>query len=290
MKHKVVIIYNPNSTGDGEANAKALARELKAADISVSLRGTTHAGHGEEIAAHYAKKNEEIVLISSSGDGGYHEVINGALSLENSKLIVGVLPSGNANDHYTAIGSGSLAEAIQKQKVRSIDTIKVSATINGKPWVRYAHSYVGIGVTATAARSLTEERPNAFTEKWIVARSLFSFRSVKIIENGDSRHYSSLLFGNIDTMSKVIKLSDKASVSDGKFEMSRIRFRSKFRLLAYLLTAATVGLKRTQSLQEYEFKTTEHSLPIQLDGEVYEIDKNASVVIESVKQNLRCVL
>lgn len=290
MKYKVVIIYNPNSTGDGEANAKALADELKAANSSVSLRGTTHAGHGEEIAARYAQKNEAIMLISSSGDGGYHEVINGALSRENSKLVVGVLPSGNANDHYSALGSGSLADVIKKQNITSIDTIKVSAQINGRPWVRYAHSYVGIGVTARAAHRLTKDRPNAFTEKWIVAHSLFSFRSVKIKENGESRRYSSLLFGNIDRMSKVIKLSENTSVKDGKFEMSRIRFRSKFRLLAYLLTAATVGLKRTQSLQKYECETTNEPLPIQLDGEVYEIDKNTKITIESIKQNLRCVL
>ncbi len=290
MNYKVVIIYNPNSTGDSADNAKKLARDLKSAGMSASLRGTTHPGHGEEIAARYAKKNEPIILISSSGDGGYHEVVNGALSQEKSQLIVGVLPSGNANDHYTAIGSGSLADSIKKQEFRRIDTIKVTAKSNGKPLVRYAHSYGGIGVTAAAAHRLTIERPNIYTEKWIVLHSLFSFRSVKIKEHGYSRHYSSLLFNNTDTMSKVIKLSDKASVIDGKFEMSRIRFRSKVRLLVYLLTAAALGLRRTESLQKYEFETTNHSLPIQLDGEVFVIDKHTKVTIESVQQNLHCVL
>ena len=202
---------------------------------------------------------------------------------------MGVLASGNANDHSTAIGSDSLAKAIIDEDFHHIDTVKVTATVKGKSWVRYAHSYVGIGVTATAAKSLTEDRPNIFTEKWIVARSLLSFSYVKLIEDGKKRRYSSLLFGNISTMSKVIKLSENSSVTDGKFEMSAIRFRSKLRLIAYLLTAATFGLKKSRSLKKFE-ATTVSPLPIQLDGEVYVIDANSKLVIESVKRNLYCVL
>lgn len=286
---KVVIIYNPNSTGDSEANAKDLAKQLKNNGIDVTTRETTHAGHGEEIAADYAKRDEKIILISSSGDGGYNEVANGALAHENKNLVVGVLASGNANDHASAIGSSSLAQAIIKEKIQKIDTIEVTATVNGKPWKRYAHSYVGIGVTAKAAKRLTEDRPNAFSEKWIVVHALFSFSYAKLKEEDKTRRYSSLLFGNIDRMSKVLKLSQNSSVTDGKFEMSSIRFRSKFRLLAYFLTAATIGLQKARSLSEYEC-TTEKSLPIQLDGESFVIDAGSAIQIRSVKQNLRCVL
>lgn len=286
---KVVIIYNPNSTGDSEANAKNLARELRDKKISVATRKTTHAGHGEEIAAQYAKKDEAIILISSSGDGGYHEVANGALGYTSKNFIVGVLPSGNANDHYTSLGGGSLAESIAKKKFKHIDTIKVSATVDGKPWTRFAHSYVGIGVTAKAADRLTKERPTAFTEKWIVAHALFSFSHVKLKEKGATKRYSSLLFGNIDTMSKVIKFSEHASVTDGKFEISFIRFHSKLRLIGYLISAATIGLKQTPSISRYECITTART-PIQLDGEVYTVDANSNVTIESVKKNLHCVL
>jgi diacylglycerol kinase family enzyme len=285
----VLILYNPNSTGDSEKNAKQLARQLRAEKVSVKTQATSHAGHGEEIAAKLAKQKTKTILISSSGDGGYHEVVNGALSQENSTLTVGVLPSGNANDHYSALGDGALVESILQNKVQAIDTIKVTATVNGKKWQRYAHSYVGIGVTANAAKRLTDERPNLFTEKWIVLHSLFSFSYVKLKEGKATRRYSSIIFGNIDRMSKVIKLSDDSSVRDGKFEMSAIRFHSKVRLLTYLMTAATVGLKHSESLKRFKF-TTLRTLPIQLDGEVYLIDKNSPVTIESVKRNLRCIL
>ena len=285
----VEIIYNPNSTGDSEKNAKELAEQLRTLKIPVTTQETTHAGHGEEIAKDLAEQDAKTILISSSGDGGYNEVVNGALQHDTSNFVVGVLPSGNANDHYTALGGDSLAESIANKSFQHIDTIKVSATVDGASWVRYAHSYVGIGVTATAAKSLTEDRPNAVTEKRIVARSLFSFSYIKLKVQGDTRRYSSLLFANIGTMSKIMKLSQDSSVTDGKFEMSTIRFRSKFRLVAYLLTAATVGLSKAKPTERFECTAIE-KLPIQLDGEVFVIDAGSAVSIESVKQNLRCVL
>lgn len=285
----VVIIYNPNSTGDSKSNALELARDLRARGVSVKTQQTTHAGHGEEIAAKLAGAEEPVILISSSGDGGYHEVINGALSSKKSALIVGVLPSGNANDHFSELGSDSLTEAIASKQFKEIDTIKVSAMVNGKPWVRYAHSYAGIGVSATAARQLTEDRPNALTEKWIVLRSLLSFRYVKLIVNNDTKRYSSILFGNISRMSKILKLSNDSSVTDGKIEMSWIRFRSKLRLIGYLITAATIGIKKARSIKTFSFKTTSR-LPIQLDGESYIIDARSDVMIEAAHKNLRCVL
>jgi len=286
---KTVIIYNPNSTGDSEVNAKTLARQLRKEGAAVVVRKTAFAKHGEEIAANYAKKDEAITLVSSSGDGGYHEVVNGVLKHHSKHIVVGVLPSGNANDHYSALRKGSLVEAIRDKKFRSIDTIKVTATIDGKLWIRYAHSYAGIGITAHAAKQLTVERPNIFTEKWIVVRSLLSFRYAKVREAGRVRRYSSLICGNIDTMSKVVKLSEDASITDGKFEISYVSFRSKLRLIAYLLTAATIGLKTSRSVRKYECTTTKR-LPIQLDGEVYVVDAKSELVIESIKQNLRSIL
>lgn len=286
----VLILYNPNSTGDSKKNAEMLQRELRERQYSgdVKVVGTTHAGHGEEIAAEYAKSGEKVLIVSSSGDGGYHEVINGALSQDTSRVITGLLPSGNANDHHAEIGSKSIVDKIIENTFQAIDTIKVTAVVNGKTWTRYAHSYVGIGVSPRTAKDLTDERPNIFTEKWLVARSLFSFSYLKIRENGKSRRYSSLVFGNVGTMSKIISLSEASSITDGKFEVNSIRFRSKIRLIAYLLRLTTVGVKSVASVREYTF-TTIKPLLIQLDGEVYTIDSNTNVRIESVQQNLRCV-
>lgn len=288
----VVILYNPNSTGDSERNARELADELrshKRADLQVTVQQTKHAGHGEEIAHEYALKGKEIILISSSGDGGYHELINGALSSKKSKVITGLLPSGNANDHHSALARGDIARDILEQSYRHLDTLKITATVDGKAWTRYAHSYAGIGISAVAADDMTRERPNVFSEKWLLIKSLFSFTSVKVIVGGHTRHYSSVLFSNISRMSKVLTLSDKNSPVDGKFEINSIRLGAKPLLIFQLLLAATIGLKSFRTVSNYRF-TTARTTPIQLDGEVYHIDAGSEVTIESVQQNLCCVL
>ena len=143
-------------------------------------------------------------------------------------------------------------------------------------------------MTAVAAKSLTDERPNIFTEKIIVLKSLFSLRSIKLKEKDKTRRYSSVLFGNIDRMSKIVKLSDDASVTDGVFEMNAIRFRSKLRLLGYIITAAALGLPR-KKLRSYTC-VTKKALPMQMDGEVYLIDAGSIITVRSRKQLLRCVL
>jgi len=90
-------------------------------------------------------------------------------------------------------------------------------------------------------------------------------------------------------MSKVIKLAQQSSVTDGKFEVTPIRFRSKLRLLLYLVTAATVGLHHGISRKLYRFRTI-RPLDVQIDGEVYKLDGNSVVSIEAQKQNLLCIL
>lgn len=285
----VIILFNPKSTGGSKENAYQLAKELRQKGITVEVQKTKYPGHGEEVARDIARSGRRCILISSSGDGGYHEVVNGALTHPKSPLVVGVLPSGNANDHFSALGSDSLTQAIARNRFKRIDTIRVSGTKDGKPWVRYAHSYVGLGVTATAAKRLTEERPNAITEKWIVLHALFTFRSVKLKEHGKVRRYSSVLFGNINRMSKVIKLSEGASVTDGKFDMSAIRFKSRFSLLLYLATAATIGFKDAVQKSKYSCVTVK-ALPIQLDGEAFLLDAGTKLTVESVHKNLHCVL
>lgn len=283
-----IILYNPNSTGDSMANAEVLVQELTSAGIVAAALPTEHADHAEELGRQFAKDPSVKVVISASGDGGYHDLINGVLTVLDTRLSVAVLPSGNANDHATVLQQRPLAEALIDHKPQKIDLIKIQSTIDGKPWTRYAHSYAGIGVSAIAAHRITKERPSKLTEKWIVLHSLVSFHSVKLRRLGKVRRYSSVVFGNIGTMSKVIKVSEEASVFDGKFEVSVIRFRSKFRLLAYLFTAASVGLKVERAVEKYELETVRKT-PIQVDGESFVIDAGAALTFESAPGALRCL-
>src|SRR4051812_13045559 len=78
---EVAIIYNPNSTGNAEENAKQLQADLRSSlpGLAVRLLPTERAGHAIELAYGFAKKHKNPLIVAASGDGGYNEVINGAL-------------------------------------------------------------------------------------------------------------------------------------------------------------------------------------------------------------------
>lgn len=284
---KIIIIYNPNSTGNGELNAKELQEKLAGLPIHVTLQPTNFAGHAEEIARDEAAANETM-LISSSGDGGYHEIINGILShaKQANTLIAGLLPSGNANDHYHAVHAGDLVERIGRGDIKKVDVLKV--TIND--WTRYAHSYIGIGLTPHIGEKLTEAKLNPFNEVWLTIRHYFSSRPVKIRTNTGIHHYDSLVFSNIERMSKHLTLSTRAKIDDGKFEVTGSRTGSVGTLMKHLFKASITGLTdEAAHVSEYSF-TSIRPLSIQLDGEVFHFQADSFVTISIESKVLNCII
>src|ERR687886_2939966 len=72
---RIVIIFNPNSTGDAPRSAEELRAELarRLPAVPVELRPTQHAGHARELAREAAGTGRPL-LVSVSGDGGGNEV------------------------------------------------------------------------------------------------------------------------------------------------------------------------------------------------------------------------
>ncbi len=288
---EVVIIYNPKSTGNSALNAKRLRQDLK--DLSfkqkVILRPTKYPRHAEKIAETYANKKQKTLLVSSSGDGGYHELINGILKSSKHNVLAGLLPSGNANDHFSAIGSPNVAVDIATSKARKVDVLKIEATMNGRPWVRYAHSYIGIGISPVIGRELNKIQLNVFNEKVILVRQLMSYDYVSIKVGERKKRLTSLVFANIPTMSKVLTVAKKSRIDDGKFEVNSIEAGSKIQIFSRLFQASTLGLKEQSSKSSYEFSTIK-PLPVQLDGEVYTIDSDSKVTVSCVHEGLTVII
>jgi diacylglycerol kinase (ATP) len=292
----ISIIYNPNSTGPGKRLATALKRELQELMPAQSVRliKTEYAGHAEVLAYELAKASTKPLVISASGDGGYHEVINGLLRAqeEGAMPIAGLLPAGNANDHYHSLHETNSATAIYKQQIQAIDVLQFQSQQKGKTLQRYAHSYIGLGLTPTVGKELNKTELNRVNEIWITLQSLARIRPTKIEVRGKKRSYDSIICSNVSKMSKVLKLTKSPSIShmrDGKFEVTAVPNRSKLQLLRYLLKASTVGLKRGRMTDHYTFKTIK-PITLQLDGEIYRIDGNSRVDITIKGRTLRCII
>lgn len=279
----IAIIYNPNSTGDSRAEAKKLAALIRG--YRVKLLATKHAGHAEELARRLAAEHKNPLIISSSGDGGYHEVVNGVMRAGNPQAVCAVLPAGNANDHARTMQSAPLPELIHRGRTKRIDLLLMQAGGAG----RYAHSYIGLGLTPVIAAELNKHDLNAFKEIKIVLQRFYKYRPFKIKRGGRVVRLNSLLFANINQMAKILTLAQENKPADGKFEVILFPAAAKRRLVFNLFRAAVTGLRTTRRESTYHF-TVLKKMPVQLDGEVMTIQKDTLVKVTCAHKALRTLI
>lgn len=289
----IAIIYNPNSTGSSDDMANTFADKLRSQmpHQAIELYATKHAGHAEEMAYKVASATDNALIISSSGDGGYNEVVNGALKAqrEGHKVTTGLIPAGNANDHYRNMHSTDLVERIVTYDDRVIDVLCVKTTVNGKPFERVAHSYAGVGITPKIGKKLNKTKLNRFNETWLVLRTLFTAKPVRLRINSKTKYYESIIFSNIDGMSKYMQVSQPSRVNDGVFEVTLFPRSRRLQLIYLLFKASFVGLKEDLQVENFVFNTIDKTL-IQVDGEVITIDAGVMVEVCCMKRALTCIV
>lgn len=293
MKYsKIVIIYNPKSTGESKRAALDLQKELTRglSKTKIECLPTKYAGHAEELACQISKEEKTPLIISSSGDGGYNEVINGAMRAGNTDCTCAVLPAGNANDHSRTMQDRPLADAIVKGKVTHLDLIKLDIQSSQQErTIRYAHSYVGLGLTPIVATELNRHTLNAFKEATIVLKTFFKYRPFKIRHDEQILTLDSLLLANINQMAKVLTLAPVNRPDDGKFEVISFPSGRKWRLLKRLTKAAISHLENAPRTDKYIF-TAIKKMPMQIDGEVMQLTANSIVTVSSIHKILKTVV
>ena len=290
----VAIIFNPKSTGDAPANAENLAADLKLVlpDVPVELLPTERAGHAQELAYDFAHKYQRPLIISASGDGGYNEAINGALRAqkEGATPICAVLPSGNANDHARTMHTRPLHELIRAGAVTDIDILQVTIRPPDSEEVvaRYAHSYVGLGLTPKVGLELNRHKLNPLVEAWIVFWTLLRFDPVAVDIGGARRRLDSLVCGNVPGMAKVLSLSGAANPRDGLFELTVIAHRHRFSLFIRLLKGVVNEIGAARQLKQYTFTLPDASL-LQCDGEIMHAAAGSTVEVTACPRLLRTI-
>jgi diacylglycerol kinase family enzyme len=289
---RVVLIFNPNSTGDAKELAEDLRADLarRVPELGVDLLPTEHAGHATELARAAAETGAPLV-VSVSGDGGYNEVVNGVMQAANERAFTAVLAAGNANDHRRTTKERPIAEAIADGATSRIDLLRFTASGAGEDVVRYAHSYIGLGLTPVVAVDLEKGGKGSLREMVTVVRSFAKFRPFEIeTEDGSRQRFDSLVFANIAQMAKVATLAeDQGKPDDGMFEVITLRHTAKWRILATAIKASTTGLGKQPSVRSYAF-TTVTPLPLQIDGEVIDVAKGTTVRVDILPRALQTVL
>lgn len=265
-----------------------IEKNSKTIGITSTLTPTKRARHAIELAQKISLSYKQPLIVSVSGDGGYNEVINGVMiakSHSDSVLtVVAVMGAGNANDHRRVVRDAdtSLYSLIKQAKPKPLDLLKMDVSAKSSDDItRYAHSYIGFGISPYVAVELNRHELNFFQELKIIVRSFMKYEPFVIEYNGKKRTLDSLLFANINEMGKVLKLHQKKNIHDGKFELIEFRHAGKLKLLAIMALAAIRGLRDQSHHKSYSFNTVA-AHPVQLDGEVVKIPNNASVTIRSI--------
>lgn len=286
------IIYNPKSTGPGKQMATDTHKKLQQLykNMPVNLVATKYAGHAEELTFTLASKEKTPLIISVSGDGGYNEVINGAVKAYEARYhpITSILPAGNANDHHTSIGADDIIKEIKAQNVKTIDLLSLKSTAGKRTIHRYAHSYIGFGVTPTVGKKLTATKLNFLNEALIVVKGILRPRLVRLSVNGKTSDFDSITVSNIDRMAKVLTLGKQSKVDDGLFELNIVKHAGAFSLLSFMLKASTVGISDNQRARRFEVTTVEPTL-VQLDGEVLQLPARSQVQISIAEYQLHYI-
>ncbi len=282
----ILIIYNPNSSGNAELKANRLAERLRKRDVkNIHIEPTKHAGHAEDLAYQGAKKYARPLIISVSGDGGYNEVVNGVMRAKKDfpkrSPTCAILAAGNANDHRRSVRKRPLTWGITHAEPEPMDLLHITIARGKNKIDRYAHSYAGIGFSSHAAHQLAKEDLGPIKEVLIVARSVFTFRPVAISKgNGKVQRYDSLVFANIHHMSKFFHVGSRADINNGSFRVAAVPYRSQWWLLRIILNFLLLffGLKRLPQQDFYEFGVPRSAL-MHLDGEIIKIPANAHVTV-----------
>ncbi|MDT7652217.1 MAG: hypothetical protein QOI36_3623 [Pseudonocardiales bacterium] len=287
---RIVLIFNPQSTGDAPQVAEELHADLarRLPKVPVVMRPTEHAGHARDLAREAAQTGRPLI-VSVSGDGGYNEVVDGVMQAGNDHAVCAVKAAGNANDHRRTTAERPLVDAVVAAEVRRIDLLRLTIGDGAEARTQYAHSYIGMGLTPVVAIDLEKGGKGSFKEVVSVVRTFARFRPFTIqLEGGDRRSFDSLLIANIAEMAKYATLSETGRPDDGRFEVITLPHTAKWRILGVAVRAATRGLGPQPTAEHYAF-TTLKPIPLQLDGELLTLDAATPVRIDIAPRALPTV-
>ncbi|WP_103380566.1 diacylglycerol/lipid kinase family protein [Pseudonocardia dioxanivorans] len=277
----IVVIFNPNSTGSAAELAAELGAELtrRLPRTTVRLRPTERAGHARELAGEAARVPRSLI-VSVSGDGGYNEVVDGVMQTGDTGTVCAVMAAGNANDHRRTTREQALGDAIVDGEVRHLDLLRLTVGEGPGTVVRYAHSYIGVGLTPIVAIDLEKGGKGSLREIVSVVRTFARFRPFAVtLDDGTRRNLDSLLFANIAQMAKYATVSATGRPDDGRFEVIALPHVSKWKVLGVAIRAATRGLGPQPTATDYRFVTHDPT-PLQLDGEVLAVGAHTPVRVE----------
>lgn len=287
----VHLIYNPKSTGRARSKAKRLAARMdKFMDHEVELVPTKKAKHATELAATITRSSNRPLIISVSGDGGYHEVLNGVMQVvranKSKSPTIAIEAAGNANDHYHYIRTGTLVKALKQDNQKPMHVIEVIH--NGTSL--FAHSYWGLGYTSKSIDALNKTKLNPFIEKVLLAKELVDHHAVKVRYGSKDHRVNNIVAAKIPLMAKIIKFNKHlvAPPAD-KFWLLIDEEQTRTGVVKSAIKGALGRLESHSELRQHFTVTVQEDWVMQLDGEVYPLKAGDTIQVKIAPEELRTI-
>ncbi|MBF6613253.1 MAG: diacylglycerol kinase family lipid kinase [Chloroflexi bacterium] len=252
---RVKVIVNPASGQKAgfttnAAGVEDVRRLLEANNINADIVETEYPKHATKLAKAAIKEGYEVV-IACGGDGTVAEV---AIALINSKVTLGIMPLGSANNvarmMHVPFDLGEAAKLLRLGEVKDVDV----GRCNGEYFLETA----GVGLDAALFPILNHLDQGEYIKLIDVARTFFKFRprSITIVLDGRAVRMRALvvLVANGPYWGYSIPLAPDAKVDDHKFDVVVFRNFSKLSFIRHILAALMRRQARPGSVNSQPLK------------------------------------
>jgi YegS/Rv2252/BmrU family lipid kinase len=194
--------------------------------------------------AHEAASRYELV-VAVGGDGTVLEVAGGILSSAATRTALGIVPFGTGNDFARNSGIHNEAhahDALMQGQTRFVDVIEARCLVEGKPAVRHALLFAGVGIIGESLKQTTTQVKRLFGQRFAypvgMLRALWSYRSpfMRITCDGQSFEGRFLFAGvsNSETAGGGMKIAPGAQTDDGLLNVNLVASMGRWEALKQL--------------------------------------------------------
>lgn len=264
----VNIIANIKSgSGRGLKHLKKILAYCAEKGIDHSVNITGHKGHAVEIARALTQNGGTVVALG--GDGTFHEVLNGIVDTENTKI--GFIPSGTGNDFArSAKFSSDPIEAfrvILAGKTEKIDYIQVSD--------KRCLNVCGTGLDIKVLE-LTAQSKNKLSYLKSLIHCLNHYvpcHATVTADDGEIRKYECIMVGVCNGLAfgGNIRISPLSKIDDGIIDVIIMQMPKSKKIMSILpkfVKGKHMDMPITTHIRCKSVKI-ESDCAVQLDGEIY---------------------
>jgi len=230
MLKQIGFIINPAAAaGRCSAQWAELQNRFRQDGIQAEVRFT--AGPGDAVRCAQALARECDVVVAVGGDGTLFEVASGLLLSGAPNPVLGVVPLGTGNDAARQCGINDITQAclaLQGNRTRTVDAIRIRCQVGGTPVLRYALLFGAVGIAGESLNRTTPLVKRVFGQRLAypvgALRAIWTYRAPRMRVTADGRTWEKrfllVCVSNGEMAGGGMRLAPDACIDDGLLDVN----------------------------------------------------------------------